>query len=142
MAKLSEETENLLHGLYHDPHKPSSLGGIDRLFCAARQLSPTLKREQVIQYLQSQEAYPRHKPARHRFKRRVTISIDRLDLWQADLADMQKFQKFNNGIKYLLTIIDTFTRYGMAIPIKSKNPKEIVDGLCIAFEEYGIPTKF
>ena len=70
------------------------------------------------------------------------ISTDKLDLLQADLADLQNFAKFNNGTKYLLTIIDTFTRYGMAIPIRSKMPKEIVTALATAFKKYGVPTKF
>ena len=131
----------VLTDLYRDPRKPGSLGGIERLYKEARKLLPTIKRSQVIEYLQSQEAYPRHKPARHKFKRRRVVSTDQLDLFQADLADMQKFSKQNDGVKYLLTIVDTFTRYGMLVPIKSKMPKEIVDGFSVAFKEYGIPLK-
>jgi hypothetical protein len=54
---------------------------------------------------------------------------------------MLKFSEFNDNFLYLLTIIDCFSRYGFAIPLKSKKPKEIVDGLSVAFKEYGIPLK-
>ena len=134
-------TKQLLDDLYLQPVKASSLGGVDRLFREARKHLPTLSRSEVVEYLQSKEAYPRHKPVLRRFKRRKVISTDQLDLWQADLADMQKFSKYNDGYKYILTIVDTFTRYGMGILIKTKNPKEIVEGLCTAFKHYGIPTK-
>ena len=36
-------------------------------------------------------------------------SID--EIWDADLIDMQAFSKDNNGIKYLLTVIDMFSKF-------------------------------
>ena len=32
------------------------------------------------------------------------------EIWAADFIDMQAFSKDNNGIKYLLTVIDIFTK--------------------------------
>ena len=53
-----------------------------------------------------------HKPVRRKFeKRRVLVNgIDKI--WAADLVDMQAFSKFNRGIKYLLALIDVFSKYG------------------------------
>ena len=36
-------------------------------------------------------------------------SID--EIWTADLIDMQAFSKDINGIKYLLTVIDIFSKF-------------------------------
>ena len=55
---------------------------------------------------------------------------------------MVKFAGYNDGIKYLFTIIDTFSKMGFAIPIKSKKPIEIINGLSSVFKSYGIPLKF
>ena len=33
------------------------------------------------------------------------------EIWAADLIDMQAFSKDNNGIKYLLTVIDIFSKF-------------------------------
>ena len=45
---------------------------------------------------------------KHFRKRRVEVKgID--DIWAADLVDMQSFAKYNDGIKYLLTVIDVFS---------------------------------
>ena len=45
------------------------------------------------------------------FKRTVISNgIDKI--WAADLVEMQKFSKWNKGIKYLLMVIDIFSKYG------------------------------
>ena len=45
-------------------------------------------------------------------------SID--EIWAADLIDMQALSKDNNGIKYLLTVIDIFSKFVWIIPLKRK----------------------
>ena len=61
-----------------------------------------------------------HKPARRNFPRRK-VDIRGLDeTWQADLVDMQGYSRSNNGFKYLLTVIDIFSKYAWAVPLKSK----------------------
>lgn len=62
-----------------------------------------------------------HKPARKNFKRRHVILKGVNDLWQIDLVEMNAYKKENNGMKYLLTIIDAFSKYAWAIPISNKS---------------------
>ncbi|CAB0030466.1 unnamed protein product [Trichogramma brassicae] len=52
-----------------------------------------------------------HKPARRNFPRRRfnMVAID--DTWQADLVEMIPYAKVNSGYKYLLTVIDNFSKY-------------------------------
>lgn len=38
---------------------------------------------------------------------------------------MISFANENNGYKYLLTIIDTFSKYAWAVPIKNKTSEEV-----------------
>ena len=38
------------------------------------------------------------------------------DIWGADLADMQLLSKFNKRIKYLLFVIDLFSKYAFVVP--------------------------
>ena len=45
-------------------------------------------------------------------------SID--EIWAADLIDMQAFSKDNNGIKYLLTVIEIFSKFVCIVPLKQK----------------------
>jgi len=53
-----------------------------------------------------------HKPIIKNFpKRKVYVNgIDKI--WATDLVEMQAFSKFNPGVRYLLTVIDVFSKYG------------------------------
>ena len=75
-----------------------------------------------------------HKPIRRKFKRRRVLvgGIDRI--WAADLVDMQAFAKFNRGVKYLLAVIDVFSKYGWLIPLKDKTGKSVASALKTIFE--------
>ena len=76
-----------------------------------------------------------HKPIRRKFKkRRVLVNgIDKI--WAADLVDMQAFTNFNRGVKYLLAVIDVFSKYGWLIPLKDKTGKSVASALKTIFEE-------
>ena len=47
------------------------------------------------------------------------------DIWAADLIDMQTFSEDNNGIKYLLTVIDIFSELVWIVPLKRKTEQEV-----------------
>ena len=76
-----------------------------------------------------------HKPIRRKFKRRRVLvnGIDKI--WAADLVDMQAFSKFNRGVKYLLAVIDVFSKYGWLIPLKDKTGKSVASALKTIYEE-------
>ena len=42
------------------------------------------------------------------------------NIWGTDIADMQLKSKFNNGIRFLLCVIDIFNKYAWVIPLKHK----------------------
>lgn len=70
-----------------------------------------------------------HKPVVKKFpKRRVQVNgID--EIWAADLIDMQALSKQNNGVKYLLAVIDVFSKYGWLIPLKDKSGELVAKAL-------------
>ena len=49
------------------------------------------------------------------------------NIWGADIADMQLLSKFNKGIRFLLCIIDIYSKYAWVIPLKVKKCVSIVD---------------
>ena len=58
-------------------------------------------------------------------------------IWAADLADMQALSKENEGYKFLLLVIDTFSKYGWIVPLKDKKGETIVKALKEIFKESG-----
>ena len=67
-----------------------------------------------------------HKPVRKNFPKRRVISNHVDDIWAADLVDMKYYSRSNKGYKYILMIIDVFSKYGWAEPLKNKTGPEIV----------------
>ena len=111
-----------LKSIYHNPEDPCSLGGIDRLLRRAKQLKvPSVNRENVVEYLRGEQAYTLHKPARRHYQRNH-IYVGGIDAqWQADLADMQGLARQNDSMRYLLTVIDVFSKFAWVEPVKSKD---------------------
>ncbi|KAL4083434.1 hypothetical protein QTP88_028750 [Uroleucon formosanum] len=62
-----------------------------------------------------------HKPVRKKFpKRRIfTKGID--DLWAADLVIMRNYSDENKGYSYIITVIDTFSKFSWALELKKKD---------------------
>ena len=82
-----------------------------------------------------------HKPVIKKFKKRRVIVNGMNKIWAVDLVDMQDFAKENKGYKYLLTIIDIFTKYGWIVPLKNKTGKEVKNALEIIFSKNGVPPE-
>ena len=61
-----------------------------------------------------------HKSIIRKFKREKVYSSFKHNIWVVDLADMQLITKCNKGIRYLLCLIDTFSKYAWVIPLKDK----------------------
>ena len=48
-------------------------------------------------------------------------------IWVTDLADMQLISKFNKELRFLLCVIDIFSKYAWVVPLKDKKGISIVD---------------
>ena len=70
-------------------------------------------------------AHELHKPARKYFPRRRVKVLGIGDLLQADLVEMIPYAKDNNGYKYMLTLIDCFSKKAYAAPLKDKTAKHV-----------------
>lgn len=116
--------------VYYNAKQPGSFGGVTPLAKALNQ-----KRSETREWLSFEDVYTLHKPTRQKFQRRRTIVGGIDHQWQADLIDVQKLKKNNEGNAYLLTCIDVFSKYAWVVPLKDKTGgtlvqafKEILDG--------------
>ena len=125
----------ILSKIYYDTKDSGSYGGITRLLQRAHELGhKDINTEDVRNFLQDQFAYTLHKPARRHFARNPTY-VSGIDAqWQADLADMQQLVKENDGYRYILTVIDIFSKYAWAQPVKDKGGKTIAEAMQKVFE--------
>ncbi|CAP29847.1 Protein CBG10426 [Caenorhabditis briggsae] len=99
--KITPKTQKILEDAYYNPETG---------FCGINELQRKTKKptEVVKKFLNEQDVYTLHKPARKNFKsERVYVhNID--EQWQSDLVEMIPYAEENKDFKYLLTVIDCF----------------------------------
>ena len=126
-----------LKRVYFDPKRVSSYGGVDALRRVTR-----VPRKIVEEWLSEQDAYTLHKPARRHFTRRRVVVGGPRQQWQADLVDLSNLKTDNDGMTFILTVIDVFTKVAWCIPLKNKSATSLVTALKSTFTEgwpkYGI----
>ena len=65
-----------------------------------------------------------HKPLIKKFKRRNVYARFKDYIWAADLAEMGSLSLKNKNVKYLLCVIDVFTKYACVEPLKDLQKKD------------------
>src|SRR5436190_4216068 len=66
-----------------------------------------------------------HKSARRNYNRRRVTLKGINDLYQADLVELIPYAKTNKGMKYIMTMINCFTKFAFAVPLKNKTNMEV-----------------
>ena len=66
------------------------------------------------------ETYSLHRPRRKKFKRRLTYVPGPYHTLQADLVDYRAYNRVNSGYKYILVVVDCFSRFCWTRPLKYK----------------------
>lgn len=105
-------------------------------FCGINELQRQTKKpiKEVKQFLNQQDVYTLHKPARKNFKSQRVYFDGIDDQWQSDLVEMIPYADENKGYKYLLTIIDCFSKFAWVEKLKTKSGEETADALSMVFE--------
>ena len=116
----SSRNDDLLKGSYYNTKHPAAFGSVTNLAKASG-----LSKKSVELWLRSQPTYTLHKTRKKRFPMsRYFVRKPNLQ-FQADLVDYSKFSSHNEGYKYMLMIMDLFTRQAWAFPLRTKSGSEV-----------------
>jgi len=118
--------ETTLHRIYYDVNHPAGFSGVQPLYKAAKKKSRSATFKQVKEWLQKQNTYTLHKPIQRKFQRRKTVVGGIDHQWQADLADLQSLKKDNDQYRYLLCVIDVFSKYAWVVPLYDKSGTTLI----------------
>ena len=61
-----------------------------------------------------------YKPIITKFGKRKLYSSFKYHVWGADLTDMQLLSKYSKEIRFLLTVIDIYSKYAWAVSLEVK----------------------
>ena len=77
-----------------------------------------------------------HKPEIKKFKRRKVYARFKDNIWAGDLAEMKPLSSKNKNVKYLLCVIDVFTKYAWVKLLKDKNGKTVLNAFTEIVNEF------
>lgn len=130
MAKYTD----YLRKLYYTPGNPGAFAGPEKLYQAVKQDGKyKIGRMRIRQFLNNEDPYSLLKPIRRSFPRSKVI-VNTIDsMWDGDLADVSNILSENDGYKFLLVLIDIFSRFLFIVPLKNKQHQNVTDGLQSVF---------
>ena len=115
---------------YYNPKKSSAYIGAKSF---KRELNKRnglkYKSGDVDDWLMKQEPYTLHKIIVNKFQRRNTTAAEPGVQYQADLLDVQSHSRDNEGYRFILTVIDIFSKKAWAIPLKTKGGEVVARAL-------------
>ena len=76
-----------------------------------------------------------HKPITSNFRKRRVICNGVDKIWTADLVEIQKYSKWNKGVKYLMMVIDVFSKYGWIEPLKDRKTESVSSAFSKIFKK-------
>ncbi|MCG8621103.1 MAG: transposase family protein, partial [Proteobacteria bacterium] len=100
-----------------------------------------ISHSQIKKWIHKQESYSRNKSVKRKFQRGRVIVAGIDDQFDADLASLVYYADDNDGYKYLLVVIDIFSRYAWVQPLKDKTATQIVNAFSKILNDGRIPRK-
>ena len=118
-----------LRAIYEDVSSPAGFSGVEPLYREAKRQGLPVDRAAVREWLAGNVTYTLHKPAARKI-RRNKVQVFYIDqTWQMDLVDVQRLAKFNEGSKYILTVIDLFSKFAFARVLKNKSGPTVLEAV-------------
>lgn len=120
---------------FHGADKPAGHFGRDRMYTAIKTCHYGVSRAAVMQWLKTceicQQSNPLHKkppiePLTHH------TNMERIII---DLVELSAYTRTNGGHEYVLTMIDCFSKYAWAWPLKTKHSEPIATLLYEHFKQ-------
>ena len=113
--------KHFLQKIYYNPANAASFAGPEQLYAfAKRDGKYKLSKYKIRKWLQNKD---------HRKNRTHIIVAGIDDQWSADLMDMVKFSKYNDGYSYALVVIDVFSKYVWLRKLKDKKEDSVAFAL-------------
>lgn len=123
----AEQAEAEIRKTYEDFSTSAGLG-IQKFYEVLADKYLGVTRDMCRNFLMKQEAFQQTRQFKKKVNRPVlSRGVDHL--WSMDLVDMTRFAWANNGNKYILVVVDVFSRFLYTFPLKNKTAKDVADRL-------------
>lgn len=139
MTVYSQESA-LIHLKEHWNDVGSSVGflGSEKIY---NYYNGVLSRNQIKKVLSTFESHSLMSETHQNKQQNVTIALHPRDSFQIDFFYINEISEDNDGIKYIFSAIDTFTKRGFCVPQIKCNAESSIQSLMIIFNSINIRPK-
>lgn len=131
-------SRNLILRNYTTPGHPTAYSGLETVYnFYEKRVSKKLLKE----ILSSRDVYTLHKHYK-KLQRNPTYVHSIRQQFQIDLAHVQELSTYNDGTKYLLNCIDSFTRFAFVRPLKDKKASSFLEAFQSILRQARVKPKF
>ena len=135
----ASQLETHLENIYLRPRGIGSYMGADKLYHAVRRANKyKISMGQIKNFLQKHLGYVQNraiKPVKKRNKVLVSGIDDQFDADLVVFADKKHWLKANNNYRYILVVIDIFSRFMWAKPLRDKGAESVIKAFREIFEK-------
>lgn len=122
--------DKALETIYFDITRPGGYSSLNRLYSEAKKQGvANITRDAVRKFLERQAAFTLHRNRNVHFPRSRVIAAGVAQEYDLDLADVSRFQAQNKHIRFIIILIDVFSRKVYVEPITSKDTRHVIDGM-------------
>lgn len=118
-----DKIEEEIRASYKEPGHPIAFSNPRTIYNYYNKEIPLKKIREILNTIESQSI---HKEFR-KGKRNISFARFKRYQFQIDLCFIIDLAEWNDGVKYLFTIIDCFTRYAFVKPLKNKTSSTVLE---------------
>ena len=125
--KKAKTLQDFLLYLYKNPLTFSnSIEGLYQSAIRNNKNNFDITKEDIRLFLLSQPTYQKSLPVSSLKQQKRTVVTEKNLKWQMDLIDLRPYASENENVKYLITIIDVFSKYAMVFLWKIRRGKPLL----------------
>lgn len=129
-ACISHFNEN-----YNNPAHPIAFSGINNIY---KYYKGMINTKDIVKLLASFENYTLRREYKN-LKRNPSFSHFKRYQFQIDLIDIQQYSRWNDNVRYILAVIDTFTRKAWVRPCIDKSADVVLNAFRSIINDAGKP---
>ena len=127
----------MVHIIRTDPVHPASFVGPEQVYhIIGKEGRYNIGLGTIKKILSNIETYNLQKQARQNFPRSRVIVSGLNVQWDGYLCSMENVARFNDDVKFLLVLIDIFSRFLMVKPLKDKKSSTVANAIKSVLEEH------
>ena len=122
---MEDNIDDILMKIFYDPK--NGFMNMRNLYLRQKELGHKYSMEQIRKFYNNQEVNQIYKrPPKIKSYNKIVSPFQQIGTIQADLMDVSKLRGHNNMTKYLLNVVDVYSRYAWSFPLTNKKPETIL----------------